>query len=64
MFDLIKFLGANYAEILMALSMIVGAAEIITRVTPTKEDDSFVERIGKGLRKVMDLLRIPNVKKK
>lgn len=63
MLEMIKLLGENYAEILLALSMLVGAAEIIVRLTPTQEDDGFVERVGKVLRKIMDFLKVPNAKK-
>jgi len=53
----------NYVIILEAAMALVVAAEVITRLTPTKKDDGFVERIGGIIRKTMDLLKIPNIKK-
>lgn len=35
-------------------------AEMVTRLTPTQKDDAFLERIGKGAKKFMDVLGIPN----
>jgi len=59
-----KWLAENYANILGILLSFVIFAEGITRLTPTKKDDGFVERVGSFIRGVMDALKIPNVKKK
>lgn len=55
-----KWLWDHKAEIFGALAMIVGALEILVRLTPTTADDGAVERIGKTLKRIMDFLRIPN----
>ena len=60
MSDLIKFVMENYGSMLTALMAIVVAAELITRFTPTKKDDAFVERVGAILKKIMDFLKVPN----
>ena len=62
--SLIKWLMANYVELMLALSAVIAGAEAIVRLTPTKADDGAVERIGKIFRQIMDFLRIPNLKKK
>ena len=38
------------------------AAEMVVRLTPTQKDDTAVERIGKFIRRLFDLLQVPNVK--
>lgn len=53
----------NYMEVFAILGMLVAAAEAIVRLTPTKKDDGAVERVGNILRRVMDFLKIPNIKK-
>ena len=60
----INWLLANYVELLLTISAVVGAAEAVVRLTPTKADDGAVERIGKVVRQILDFLKIPNVKKK
>ena len=64
MSELFNFLLSNYQSIFSILLALVGVAEIVVRLTPSKEDDGAVERVGKLIRQFMDLLRIPNVKKK
>jgi len=59
----IDFLTVNYIEIVAASLGVIGVAEIITRFTPTKKDDAFLERVGSVFRKIMDYLKIPNLKK-
>ena len=59
-----NWLMANYMELFLVLGGLVSVAEVVVRLTPTKKDDSAVERIGKLLRQVMDFLKIPNAKKK
>lgn len=43
------------------LSMLT-AAELIVRLTPTKKDDTAVERVGTLIRKFFDMLGVPNAK--
>lgn len=62
--QIVQWILANYPDVMLAMVGIVGAAEIIVRLTPTKKDDGFVERIGSVIRKVMDFLKIPNPKSK
>ena len=62
--EIIKWIMDNYADLLIAVSGLVGVAEIIVRFTPTEKDDGAVERIGKGLKKVLDFAKIPNAEKK
>lgn len=57
------WLKTNYIGIFAVLVPIYTIAESITRLTPTKTDDSVLERIGKVGRRVMDILKIPNVKR-
>lgn len=54
---------ANYQGVLISASMILLGLEGIVRLTPTKKDDTALERAGKGLRWLMDLLKVPNVKR-
>ena len=54
----------NIDRIFLFLTFLLGIAEIIVRFTPTKKDDGFIERIGTGLRLIMDFLKIPNRRKK
>lgn len=55
---------ANYKGIFIVLATIYPTLELITRLTPTKKDDTFLERAGALVRKLMDILKIPNLKKK
>lgn len=55
--------AANYSGILVSLSILIMGLEGIVRLTPTKKDDSALERIGKAVHWLMDLLKIPNVKR-
>ena len=61
--EILNFLKDNYQLILQVLGAIVVVAELVVRMTPTEKDDSAVERIGGILRKIMDFLKVPNVKK-
>lgn len=42
----------------------LAVAELIVRMTPTKKDDGFVQRIGNVIKKALDIVKIPNVIKK
>ena len=57
------YIQAHWYGILMAGSMILATAEFIVRLTPTKSDDGFVQRIANVYNKLFELLRVPNVKR-
>lgn len=59
-----KYIAEHYVELFGILLGLVAVAEIVVRLTPTKKDDGAVERLGQVLRKIQDILKIPNVKKK
>lgn len=48
----------------LSLTLGIAIAEFITRLTPTKKDDGFVQRLGGLLKFVLDVVKTPNVKKK
>lgn len=58
-----QFLMANVDKITGATMAFLALAEAITRLTPTETDDGFVERMGAVIRKILDFLKVPNVKK-
>jgi acetolactate synthase small subunit len=58
------WLSANILEIGALVSALIAVAEAIVRLTPTKVDDGAVERIGKAIRSLFDMLKIPNNVKK
>lgn len=60
----VAWLQENYAGVLMLLSALVAVGEAITRLTPTKTDDGFVSRVGGVIDKVLDLAKVPNIRKK
>lgn len=51
--------GAEVSAILLAL---IALAQMITALTPTKTDDLAIERFGKYVRKILEFLKVPNVK--
>lgn len=51
---------ANWYGILIAGGSVITALEFITRLTPTKKDDGFVMRMGKGYKRLLDFLKVPN----
>lgn len=53
----------HYGEIFALIFSMLGVAEVIVRLTPTKKDDGAVQRIGEVIKNIMDFLKIPNVKK-
>ena len=61
--EYIQFVMNNWQMIGGILLAIVGVLEMVVRLTPTLEDDGWVERLGAGIRKLLDFARIPNVKK-
>lgn len=60
---LMAYISANWYGILMAGSIILAAAEFIVRLTPTKSDDGFVQRIANGYNKIFELLKVPNIRR-
>jgi hypothetical protein len=54
------WLSANLLEIGALVSALIAVAEAVVRLTPTKVDDGAVERIGKAIRSLLDMLRVPN----
>ncbi len=61
--ELWNLLSGRYDELFIALSILLLGLEALARLTPTLSDDSALERIGKILKKIMDFLKIPNVKR-
>jgi hypothetical protein len=47
----------------LAVGLLLGIAELITRLTPTKADDGFIKRIGALVDMGFDLVKMPNRKK-
>jgi len=47
----------------LSLTIGIAIAEFITRLTPTKKDDGFVQRIGELIKFVLDKVKTPNVRK-
>lgn len=61
--SVITFFMEN-ADLIVALVLaILSVLELAVRLTPTKTDDGAVERIGKIIRKALDFLKVPNIKK-
>jgi hypothetical protein len=61
--SVITFFMEN-ADLIVALVLaILSVMELAVRLTPTKADDGAVERIGKIIRKALDFLKVPNIKK-
>lgn len=46
--------------VVAGLASIISIAEVVTRLTPTKDDDGAVTRVGERIDKLLDLLRVPN----
>lgn len=58
-----RWIVGHYMELGAIALAILGLGEMIVRLTPTEKDDGLVERFGFYIRKALDFLRIPNVKK-
>lgn len=56
------WLVANGPVLAGAIMGLLSTAELVVRLTPTKKDDTAVERIGKVIRKFFDMLGVPNYK--
>jgi len=48
----------------LSLTIGIAIAEFITRLTPTKKDDGFVQRAGELIKFVLDKAKAPNLSKK
>lgn len=59
----IEFFIANGEIISAFILAILTVLELGVRLTPTKTDDGAVERIGKVIKKILDFLKVPNIKK-
>jgi len=57
------WLLANKEGIAATVISFIVLAETVVRLTPTKKDDGAVERVGAVIRKVLDFLKLPNLKK-
>ena len=55
------YIVANWYGILLAAGTVITALEAIVRLTPTKNDDGFVQRIANVYNKIFAL--VPNVKR-
>ena len=47
----------------LSLTIAISVAEFVTRITPTKIDDGFVQRVGKLIKLILDTINFPNVLK-
>ena len=56
----LDWVRGNYVNVFLLLSALLTAGEFIVRLTPTKTDDTLLEKVGWVLKKVMGFLRIPN----
>lgn len=54
------WLQLNGATIVAVVLGMISVAEGIVRLTPTKTDDGAVERVGKFIRNLFDILKVPN----
>lgn len=54
----------NWDTITLTVFAGITLAEGLVRITPTKKDDGAVERAGKFLKRLMDIIKIPNNIKK
>jgi len=61
MTEIWTWLMENYPQLLIVVSSLLATAEVIVKLTPTKSDDSALERIGSFWTKLISW--IPGVKK-
>jgi len=59
-----ELLGWVVGNPYLALGAGIAIAEAITRLTPTKKDDGFVQRLGELIKLVLDSISTPNNIKK
>ena len=57
-----EWLLQNIDKMAAALLALIALAEAIVRLTPTEKDDGAVERVGAIIRKLLDVLKVPNKK--
>lgn len=55
--DFINLIWENWGDIAKAITMIIGAASIIVRITPTLRDDTILKSIIRFLGKYIALNR-------
>ena len=58
--EMVWFLQANWDLLVATVLAFLAFLELAVRLTPTKTDDGAVERIGIIVKKVFDLLKVPN----
>ena len=56
---LLDWWNANGGAIAAIILGLIPIAETIVRLTPTQKDDGAVERLGKRIRRVFDVLGLP-----
>lgn len=63
--ELIAYVSTHGVTMVALVLALLTVAELVVRLTPTEKDDGAVERIGKKIHKVIDLLEkvFPNIKK-
>lgn len=64
---MIQFISEHYVQVLELLGLLFasgGVLEVIVRLTPTKSDDGFADRVAAIVDKLMSALKIPNRLKK
>lgn len=59
----LTWIQENFLNVVQILTLLVVAGELITRLTPTKRDDGFVRRIGMGMDRLLNMLRVPNLRR-
>jgi len=59
----IEWARDNFLNVVQIVTLLVVAAELITRLTPTKTDDGAVKRIGIQLDKLLTFLKVPNLRR-
>jgi hypothetical protein len=63
MIEKIQWAKDNFLNIIQIVTLVVVAAELITRLTPTKTDDGAVKRLGEQLDKLLTFLKVPNLRR-
>lgn len=63
MIEKIQWAKDNFLNIVQIVTLLVVAAELITRLTPTKSDDGAVKRLGEQLDKLLTFLKVPNLRR-
>lgn len=61
--EVINYIMANWEIFTGIILGLLAVVEFIVRLTPTEKDNGAVERIGAIIRKVLDVLKVPNAKK-